>query len=168
MFDPKKHHRKSTRLKGYDYASMGYYFITVNSKDKRCIFGEIKDGIMYPTILGRIIEEEWKITGEIRKNIILHEYVVMPNHFHALVEICYSENKENIPGEFKAPAFTLSALVRSFKGAVTRRNNALEIGNKKGVWHRNFDDRIIRDSRGLLNVKKYIKDNVKNWKGATF
>src|SRR5690554_8126476 len=93
---------------------------------------------MYPNKLGEIIAEEWEFTREIKKNVKLHEYVVMPNHFHALIEICYSENKSNVPGEFKAPSQTLSAIIRGFKGAVTSRNNQLKLGNEIGVWQSRF------------------------------
>lgn len=155
--------RKSYRLKGYDYASAGYYFVTINSKDFQYIFGEIIEGIMYPNRLGEIIQEEWEYTGKLRENIKLYEYVVMPNHFHAIIEICYSKNKNNIPGEFKASKDTLSSIISGFKGSVTRRNNLWHPKNKDSVWHGRFYDRIIRTQRELLNVKNYIKDNVKKW-----
>ena len=162
MENSKLPNRKSYRLEDYDYSSIGYYFITINSKDKRNIFGEIKEEVMYPNKLGEIIQEEWERAGEIRKNIKLHEYVVMPNHFHAIVEICYSISKIDVSNRFLS-ANSLGAIVGSFKGAVTRKNNIL-LGNKKCVWHARFYDRIIRDDRELMNVKNYIENNVKNWK----
>ncbi|HLW39576.1 MAG TPA: transposase [Brumimicrobium sp.] len=164
MKKPKLPNRKSIRLKDYDYASKGHYFVTIDARKMLCIFGQIKDGIMYPNKLGEILQEEWELTRERRGNIKLHEYVVMPNHFHALIEICYSENKSNVPGEFKAPSQTLSAIIRGFKGAVTSRNNQLKLGNEIGVWQSRFNDQVIKDDRHLHNVKMYINDNVKNWK----
>lgn len=156
--------RKSYRLKDYDYASSGYYFVTINSKDFQYIFGEIYNGEMNLNKLGEIVQEEWEYTATLRENIKLHEYVIMPNHFHAIIEICYSKNKNNIPGEFKASKNTLSSIIRGFKGSVTRRNSQLYPENKESVWHGRFYDRIIRNQRELMNVKKYIKKNVKNWK----
>lgn len=156
--------RKSIRLKGYDYASIGWYFITINAIDHKHIFGEIKDKVMYPSKLGVILDKEWKKTGEIRKNIKLHEYVVMPNHFHAIVEICYSLNKDNIPGKFVSPKQTLPAIIRSYKSSVTRSSNELKLEKKNQVWHGRFHDRIIRDERELMNVKNYILNNVRDWK----
>lgn len=164
MENPKLPNRKSLRLKGYDYASTGYYFITIDARKHLWLFGTIKDGKMYPNKLGEIIAEEWEFTSERRRNVKLHEYVVMPNHFHALVEIRYSENKSNIAGEYKAPSQTLSSIVRGFKGAVTSKNNSLNLGNENGVWHTNFNDQVIRNNQHLINVKNYINDNVKNWK----
>ncbi|WP_417265845.1 transposase [Brumimicrobium sp.] len=164
MKKPKLPNRKSLRLKGHDYASIGYYFITIDARKHLWLFGTIKNGKMYPNKLGEIIAEEWEFTREIRKNVKLHEYVVMPNHFHALVEICYSENKSNVPGEYKAPSQTLSAIVRGFKGAVTSKNKSLKLGNEKGVWHNSFNDQVIRDEQHLINVKNYIINNVRDWK----
>src|SRR5690554_3573784 len=111
---------------------------------------------MYPNKLGEIIAEEWEFTREIKKNVKLHEYVVMPNHFHALVEICYSENKSNVPGEYKAPSQTLSAIVRGFKGAVTSKNKSLKLGNENGVWHSSFNDQVIRDEQHLITLRTIL------------
>ncbi|HLV41735.1 MAG TPA: transposase [Brumimicrobium sp.] len=155
--------RKSIRLNSYDYASIGRYFVTINAIEYKHIFGQIKNGVMYLSRLGEILEEEWLITGEIRKNIKLHSYVVMPNHFHAIVEICYSLNKDNIPGEFVSPKQTLPAIIRSFKSTVTRRSNAEKLEKRNEVWHGRFHDRIIRDDKEYMNVTKYIEDNIKNW-----
>lgn len=163
MKNPNIKNRKSVRLKGYDYTSSGYYFITINSKDHKHIFGEIKDKVMYTNKLGEIIQEEWIITGRIRENIKLHEYVVMPNHFHAILEICYSMNMDNSPGKFVTPANSLSSIVRAFKGAVTRRSKELKLGYESGIWHARFHDRIIRNERELLNKKNYILENVNRW-----
>lgn len=155
--------RKSIRLQGYDYASQGWYFVTINAVEWKHIFGGIKNGIMYPSKLGEIIEEEWQATPEIRKNIKLHAYVVMPNHFHAIVEICYSMNKDNVPGEFTAPKHTLSAVMRGFKGSVTREYKSLKLGNEKTVWHGRFNDKIIRNEREFISYTNYIEENVKVW-----
>ncbi|RYM34829.1 transposase [Brumimicrobium glaciale] len=162
MFNPEKHHRKSVRLKGYDYSSMGFYFITVNVEDKLKLLSRIENGKLELTKIGQVLEEEWKITEKLRKNIQLHDYVIMPNHFHAIVEIRHSVNKENEVGQFKAPKNSLGAIVRGFKGAVTRKVVANNL-YKSSFWQRSFDDRIIKDEPSLMNVKKYINDNVRNW-----
>lgn len=156
--------RKTIRLKDYDYASRGYYFVTINAKDFKHTFGKIKDGAMHLSTLGKIIQEEWEFTGELRRNIKLHEYIVMPNHFHCIIEIIYSRNKQNIPGEFKASKHSLSSVIRAFKGAVTRRNKKMNPINTESVWHNRFNDRIIRNDRELQIKKNYVLNNVKNWK----
>lgn len=155
--------RQSSRLIGYDYSSIGYYFITINSKEWAHIFGEIKEDVMYPTKLGELIQEEWRRVGEIRKNIKLHEYVVMPNHFHAIVEICYSLNKDIAPTKLLS-AHSLGAIVNSFKGSVTRKYNILNNGNKTQIWHVRFHDRIIRNEKEFQDKRRYVLNNVRDWK----
>lgn len=83
------HHRRSIRLKGYDYSADGLYFITICTKDKNHYFGRVIDGKMVLNERGQIVNNEWLNTINIRQGeVILHEYIVMPNHFHAIIEIC--------------------------------------------------------------------------------
>lgn len=86
-FDPLKFHRRSIRLKGYDYSQTGAYFVTICTHNRECLFGEILDGEMQLNDLGRIITEEWSRSPQIRKEIELPEWVVMPNHLHGIVVI---------------------------------------------------------------------------------
>lgn len=164
MFNPEKHHRKSTRLKGYDYSSPGFYFITINVEDKQRILSHIENGKLELTRIGEILEEEWQYTAKLRKNVQLHEYVIMPDHFHALIEIKYSANEENEVGQFKVPSNSLGAIVRGFKGSVTRKVIERNL-YRTSFWQRSFDDRIVRDEIGLKNVRKYITENIDNWDG---
>ena len=84
------HHRRSIRLKGYDYSADGLYFITICTKDKNHYFGRVVDGKMVLDKRGKIVKNEWLNTINVRQGeVILHEYIVMPNHFHAIVEICH-------------------------------------------------------------------------------
>ncbi len=86
---PHTFRRRSIRLKGYDYSANGLYFITICTKDRNCYFGRVVDGKMVLNEKGKIVMNEWLNTANVRQgDVILHEYVVMPNHFHAIVEIC--------------------------------------------------------------------------------
>lgn len=86
---PHTFHRRSIRLKGYDYSADGLYFITICAKDKNHYFGRVIDGKMVLNERGQIVKNEWLNTINIRQGeVILHEYIVMPNHFHAIIEIC--------------------------------------------------------------------------------
>ena len=83
------HHRRSIRLKGYDYSADGLYFITICTKDRNHYFGRVIDGKMVLNERGQIVKNEWLNTINVRKDeVILHEYIIMPNHFHAIIEIC--------------------------------------------------------------------------------
>jgi putative transposase len=101
VYNPAIHHRRSIRLKGYDYAQAGLYFITICVQDRRNLFGEIIEvpagmngaptrGARTELVLneaGKMVEKEWLAIAVIFPNIILHEYIVMPNHFHSIIEI---------------------------------------------------------------------------------
>ena len=105
-YNPEIHHRRSIRLKGYDYSQEGMYFITICVQDRECLFGEIVVGanddsslnyrandnspqlqIMILNDAGKIAEQCWLSIPEHFPNTILHEYVVMPNHIHGIIEI---------------------------------------------------------------------------------
>lgn len=81
------HHRRSIRLSGYDYTATGAYFVTICTYQRDAIFGEVVKEEMRLNEIGRIVEEEWYKTAEIRKEIALDEFVIMPNHFHGIVWI---------------------------------------------------------------------------------
>lgn len=97
-YNPQIHHRRSIRLKGYDYSQNGLYFITICCHDRAYLFGEIKriDNLspqMFLNDAGKIAEECWLAIPNHFPNVILHEYVIMPNHVHGIIEI----SQKNVP-----------------------------------------------------------------------
>lgn len=84
-YSPHIHHRRSIRLKGYDYAQAGAYFITICCQDRAHLFGEVTDGKMKLNPYGMIAHNEWLKTPEIRKNAELDVFVIMPNHIHGII-----------------------------------------------------------------------------------
>ena len=86
-YNPNKHHRRSIRLKEYDYSQPGLYYITICTQNRLCLFGRIENGKMILNDAGRMVENEWLKMPVRFTNIALHEYVVMPDHFHAILEI---------------------------------------------------------------------------------
>ena len=86
-YNPQIHHRKSIRLKGYDYAQAGLYFITICCQNHISYFGHIQNGEMILNDAGNMIETEWINLKNRFPNIGLHEFVTMPNHFHGILEI---------------------------------------------------------------------------------
>jgi putative transposase len=86
QFDPQKHNRRSMRLKGYDYAQPGAYFVTLVTQDRANLFGEITDGVMCLSRIGEIIRSAWlRLPGLFP--IHHDEWVIMPNHLHAIIWI---------------------------------------------------------------------------------
>lgn len=87
--------RKSIRLASWNYAWPGYYFITICTKNMEHIFGEVQDGIMKLNSFGEIALREWIKTSEIRDNVILDEFVIMPNHMHGIIRIIDKRQDQN-------------------------------------------------------------------------
>ena len=87
IFNPEKHRRRSVRLRGYDYAQPGAYFITICSWLRGSTFGEIINSKMELNEYGLVVEREWLNTIHVRPNIDLDQFVVMPNHVHVIVII---------------------------------------------------------------------------------
>lgn len=87
QYNPNKHHRKSIRLKGYDYSQAGLYFITICCQNRANLFGNVINKQMIMNDAGKMIENQWQKLTDRFNNIVLHEYVVMPNHFHGVLQI---------------------------------------------------------------------------------
>ncbi|NBB99897.1 MAG: hypothetical protein GVY15_03430 [Bacteroidetes bacterium] len=86
-YDSSKHNRQSMRLRGYDYAQSGAYFVTVCTQHRQCLFGEVDEGMMVLNEAGQIVAEEWLRSEIIREEITLDAFVIMPNHMHGIVVI---------------------------------------------------------------------------------
>lgn len=179
------HKRKNIRLKGFDYSSEGAYFITIVTKDREPLFGEIVGEEMVLNDLGKIVAEEWVRSAEIREEIEIEDFVVMPNHFHAVVYINNDDsNRNNPPGDDPVGATgrsplqiksavaptnhgprprSLGALMAGFKSAVTTRINTLRGTPGVPVWQRNYYDHIVGSDREYEQIAAYIADNPAKW-----
>jgi putative transposase len=87
LYDPDVHHRRSIRLKGFDYSSVNAYFVTVCVEKRRCQLGEIANSEMVLNECGKVVVECWTDLPNHYSNIQLDQYVVMPNHFHGIIQI---------------------------------------------------------------------------------
>ena len=164
--------RKPNRLKDFDYSKDGFYFITICSKNRENIFGDVivgADGCRPAQValndFGRIVDEELQKSPMIRKEIVLDHYVVMPNHVHCIVMI--EQNHRGLTGreiagrQPSAPTDvvrnrSLSSFVQGFKSAVTTRINTIRNMPGEPVWQRSFHDHIIRNEHPY-NVIPAIK-----------
>lgn len=166
-----KYRIATARLKEYDYSTPNWYFVTINTKNHKEYFGEVKNDKMYLNDLGRIVKEEWVKTSEIRKNIELDSYAVMPNHFHGIIIITEKvetrrgvslHEDEDRQNKFSDPiAGSLSVIINQFKGAVTKR--AKIGGLQLFSWQSRFYDRIIRNEHELNAICNYIEQNPLRW-----
>ena len=87
MYNPEQHHRRSIRLKEYDYAAEGLYFVTICAHEYRPMFGTVIGGTMHLNDAGQMVEKEYHHLMDMYPEIICHEYTIMPNHFHAIIQI---------------------------------------------------------------------------------
>ena len=146
--------RKSTRLTGYDYSNQNYYFVTICTNNKACIFGTIKK----LSKLGEIAKEEMIKISSYYTGIYIDNYIIMPNHIHAIVVM--EEDDKNT----KKPS--LDNVIGSYKAGVTRRIR--KIKPEIDVWQRSFHDHIIRNEKDYLKIWEYIQHNDQKWEADCF
>jgi REP element-mobilizing transposase RayT len=186
----RKQARRSIRLKGYDYRLAGGYFVTICIMESLCLLGDIVQGKLELTYLGRIVDEEWQKISKIREHVELDVYIVMPNHFHGIVwltnepELMERHASTDIPvtgGELARQALplptiglepiplrgphakSLGAVIGGFKSATTRRVNKEKGVTGKSFWQRNYWERIIRNKRELQAIRRYVWNNPAHW-----
>ena len=87
IYDPKIHHRRSIRLKGYDYSKKGLYYVTICVQNRKCLFGNIVNKKMILNDAGKMIEKWYFELENKYPNMKCREHIVMPNHFHCIIEI---------------------------------------------------------------------------------
>ncbi|MBN2117756.1 MAG: hypothetical protein JW730_14365 [Anaerolineales bacterium] len=170
-FDPEKHHRRSIRLKKYDYSQPGGYFITIVTYQRDCLFGEIIGSEMQLNDFGCIVDECWRAIPDHFPNVELGAYVVMPNHVHGIIVIHAGMAPNSAPSvgaQHAAPLQkpnvkpgSLGAIVRSFKSAVTHRIGR-EV-NATGIWQRNYYEHVIRNHEDWDRIHRYIESNPSLW-----
>ncbi len=157
-YDPRKHHRQSIRLKGYDYTQPGAYFVTIVTRHRDMLFGRVVNGVMQLNEYGRIVEWTWHDLPNHVANITLDAFVVMPNHVHGIIIINPPANAGAGPKPHGLPE-----IVRQFKTFSARRINARRGVRGMPVWQRNYYEHIIRNQRALDAIRRYIIENPARW-----
>jgi putative transposase len=190
-YDPSKHHRRSIRLREYDYASPGAYFVTIVTHDRECLF----DG----DVFRRVAEWNWKAIARHFENVALDEWIVMPNHIHGIIIITDTEaararvtrkgeafvkdqfsprqgwdiptkvsknqdltNAPPLPAHGVPPG-ALGTIVGNFKSVTTRRINDVRRSRGATIWHRNYYEHIVRSERESNRIREYIAANPCRW-----
>ena len=158
--------RRSVRLAALNYTEPGAYFVTLCTRDRRCVFGEVTLDGLRPTPIGEIVCDEWRRSADLREEIELDAFVVMPNHLHGIVIIT-----EDLPHNAWAhgraplhrPARSLGAFVAGFKASATSRINHLSGTPGSPVWQRNYYEHVVRGDDDLARIREYITDNPGRW-----
>ena len=162
--------RKSIRLKGFDYGKDALYFITSVIKDREIFFGEMNSGRMILNQYGEIAGKQWFWLGQQYPYVVLHDFVVMPNHIHGIIEI----NRKNIDITAVGTGRDLSLLpkksikikplpqlIGAYKTTVSKQIHLA--GNKNFAWQRSYHDHIIRNDNEYHRITNYIHNNPRNW-----
>ena len=161
-YNPEIHHRRSIRLKGYDYSLPGAYFITLCTQNRENFFGYIEEGILHLNNAGMMIQKWYEEVSHKFANVTCDEMVVMPNHFHCIWQITTQDEGVNIP-----------AVVQWFK---TMTTNEYIRGVKqldwppfdRKLWQRNYFEHIIRNEFSYDKIANYIITNPSRWKEDKF
>jgi len=170
-------HRKSIRLKEYDYAQPDGYFITIVTMWREFVFGEIVGEEMHLFALGRIAEECWREIPAHFPNVELGAFIIMPNHVHGIVIITENDWADAFASArkgtiYRAPTPTfeqfgkptigsLPTIIRIYKAAVTRRAGR-EL-NAASIWQRNYYEHVIRNNAEWDKIHRYIQSNPSMW-----
>jgi len=175
-YDPDIHHRRSIRLTGYDYSQCGYYFITVCTQRRQCLFGEIEKGRMILNDAGKMIGRWWNELKNKYANIEIDEYVIMPNHCHGIINIvgmvgadpcvCPEGKGEHTGSPLRGRP--IYKMVQWFKTMTTneyiRNVKQNHWGPFEGkLWQRNYYEQIVRDEISLQRMREYVVNNPYQW-----
>ncbi|BAY35060.1 hypothetical protein NIES2107_69710 (plasmid) [Nostoc carneum NIES-2107] len=174
-YDPQKHHRRSIRLKGYNYTQPGAYFITICTKARQCLFGNVVNGEMQLNSLGHIVFNCWQTIPEHFHHIELDAFVVMPNHLHGILIItenpvgarqCLALNQhlDHNTEKFGHPVRgSISTVIGSYKSVVSKSINIIWKTQGQSIWQRNFYEHIGREEKSVDNIREYIANNPQRW-----
>jgi REP element-mobilizing transposase RayT len=159
-------------LRGYDYTHPGGYFVTIVTYHRVCVFGEIRGEMVRLNEWGEIARAEWLKTSVIRDGIELDEFVVMPNHIHAIITITQCGGGFVGAQRRCAPTHTpitnvnpgsIGAIIRAYKSVVTSRINQSRGTPGVPVWQRNYWEHIVRNDDDLSRIREYIRNNPDGW-----
>ena len=172
--NPNNHHRRSIRLKGYDYSQAGAYYVTVCTHNHLCLFGHVVNEKMMLNDPGRMIQSVWDQLTNQFSNIELDEYVIMPNHIHGISFIVGASLVGAQPSTWQgagtrpAPTVGLGHIVGAFKSIAT--NEYIRGVKQHGwptfagkLWQRNYYERVIRNDVELKRIRQYIVENPMKW-----
>ena len=174
--------RKSVRIKDYDYTQSGIYYITIRTRNHIPFFGSIKNQKILLSNIGKIAQKYWIQIPKHFNHIIIDSFTIMPDHIHGILIIndnpimyyrgtaCRPPVNNRSPiyfGAFRRELFgkpckrSIPTVIRSYKSAVTRTCRQDE--DKYFGWHRNYYLCMINHEKELYAVRRYIKNNPKNW-----
>jgi putative transposase len=167
-YNPAIHHRRSIRLKNYDYSQAGAYFITICTLNRECLLGNVIDATINLSQYGVIAEQVWHQIPYHFPSISLDAAVVMPNHFHGIIVFSEEHSSAYQPlldttpkNNIKKP--TLGQAIAYFKYQSTKLINTVREMTGVRFWQRNYYEHIIRSETSLTRLRTYIEQNPLKW-----
>jgi putative transposase len=145
--------RKQLRLSKFNYSLRGSYFVTICVDNMQCCLSKIDDGELILNSFGRIAQSQWQWLDQQYPYVSVENFIVMPNHVHAIVDI--------IPKKRYGKILSLSQLIGAYKTLSTAKIR--KAGFVEFSWHRSFFDHIIRGVEDYQNIVDYINSNPANW-----
>jgi len=167
--------RKSIRLREYDYASAGAYFVTICTKAHAYSLGSVINDRVGLNPYGHIVAECWRWLDHHYPTVTLDEWVIMPNYLHGIVVLTNDHVHDRLPQAASrtpdsAPCSgvvvkkkPLGQIVGSFKARSARMINHMRRSGDGSIWHRNYYEHIIRDEYELCEIRQYIQANPIEW-----
>ena len=169
----RRRRRRSIRLQDYDYSQAGAYYITVCTRNRECLFGNVVNGQMQLYDAGLIVQSVWDRLAQFYNGIELDGFIVMPNHVHGVIVIRAAVgaiHESPLPSTTSASAritdrrrMLLSKIVGRFKMVTSKEINLRRGTPGRPVWQRNYYEHIIRDEASLNGIRQYIADNPAQW-----
>jgi putative transposase len=170
--------RKVIRLQNYDYAQPGAYFVTICTQKNKCLLGEVANAELLLNDAGKMIEKWYFELMNKFQDVKCCEYVVMPNHFHCIIQnvgadlrVCpkcsqkllpvYGGGRGNLGEHTGSP---LQRIIQWFKTMTTNdyirnvKQNGWQSFDKK-LWQRGYHEHVIRNDDDWLTAAQYILDN---------
>ena len=179
-----KYRIQSHRMPGWDYSGNGMYFITLVTQNRDCNLGEIVKNKIILSDFGIIVKNEWEISFEIRDELFCDDYIIMPNHLHAIVIIekpivnthvdthgrAYQQSTTK--SNFIRKPKSISSFIAGFKSAINSKiddyidKHNLDIpkyNRNNHFFQSNYHDHIIRNDVSFQRIKNYIINNPLKW-----
>jgi REP element-mobilizing transposase RayT len=179
-FDPHIHHRRSIRLKGYDYSQVGAYFVTLVASHRECWLGSMLGDKVVLSEMGKVVKGCWLRLPK-SFNVQLDEWVILPNHLHGIIWILDSgmgestaqtgyHDSKSLPAvaspqqrPIETKPGSLGAILQNFKSMSTRKINQMRGTPGLRIWQRNYYERIIRNEDEWGRIRLYIQKNPAQW-----
>ena len=181
-----KYRIQSHRKSQWDYSNNGIYFITIVTQNRECNLGEIINGDMFLSDWGNIVNNEWLKSFEMRNELFLDEYIIMPNHLHAIIVLDNTVGTQSdhampqsssSPPNFSRKPKSISSFIAGFKSSVNSKIddyidvqylNIPKYNRNNHFFQPNYHDHIVRNEIEYQRIKEYIRTNPFKWNNDKF